>query len=267
MRLSHIMPAFAGRQGRKLTGNRLYIRRPGSNVRLSQQTVREHLLCETCEQEFGRVEARVARNWDRMQTSREILLPSNKVRWIRVTKRHEKHQKARSLDSGRKPWLERWTGVDEDAWRKLAAISAWRMAESSEHGLGDDASKLRELVGTGLWEGERIPLIFYWNTYGRMGRERGDPEMRTVELLPAKNDEGDIWMTLGGFTLRIGTSHVARLNKYYRMGDIQPDGTWWIMPRDFFEGLSTKALKSVVDELRPLHERLTKGERETRGRA
>ena len=103
---------------------------------------RGRLLCEACEQRFGRIEGRIERNWKAMRQGREILPKGNNAQWRPATERTDKRQKERRLDPARTPRPERWTKVDEGAWRKLAAINAWRMAASAMQGLDEQEAKL-----------------------------------------------------------------------------------------------------------------------------
>ena len=260
LRCSHIIPNFWGKQARRRY-RKLYGVHNGRAVAV-QSGFREHLLCQSCEQQFGKVEQRVARNWDRMQ-GQEIVLGRNGRRrpacaadWKRARRERER---------GKTPKVYAWwTGVDGEAWRSLAAITAFRcMASQYGKQLRQDNTWLRWLISEGLAGDGRIcgkvRLIFRWATDSRKGQHPGDPVMQGVEILPSYSAEGDIVMQHGGFSLVLIRERERPLAWAETLADIGPDGRWLIMEGDWAHGKRRKIAMRLAKAIRPLAQRLRKG--------
>ena len=254
LRLSHLIPDFWGKEGRKWEKHLLLVDTKGP--RLAQQGYREHLLCTRCETEFSVVERQVSINWRNMQGKQEIL--GTNGRWRQPTQWDlENERKREKRGQRRRP--RRWTGVDGKAWITLAAINAWRTSVSS---YGDKLRKeegwLRWLVKTELGQEARtgVPLLFYWATGRRVGVQPGHPAMRAVEHLAHPTGEGNITMQHGGFSLVLGVKRQNPPRGIERHMDIQGDGTWVILEGDWSQGLRLERMKEALKKLEPLERKL-----------
>ena len=261
---SHIVPKFWGRS-EKGRGQRIYIAY-GRRAWLGQDGPKEHLLCTACEQEFGRYERRVSDNWRQMKGGTQRSRAGREIwkrgRWYRL----QGPGTGFLRENGRvRP--ERWRGVDGEAWRRVAAATAWRAAVSSYRStprLAGQAAALKVLYETGRWEGRAIPLVFGWTTAKRVGQRRLEGGMPWFEMLPKHNARGDIQMQHGGITLTLAVGESLRPEareyeeRVLREVDIQEDGTWLVSEVDWTEGPLLRQFQRMVNVMQPVHTRTTR---------
>ena len=217
----------------------------------------DELLCGECDQAFGRTERTVQRNWEAMRRSGPETHWRNRG-WKRLVG-EEAEKQERYKRWTRDGWKcgaypERWTGVDGEAWRKGAAINAWRMAASAKHaGMESSEVKLRELVDTGLWNGRRPELLFAWWGHQEMGLVPGDEGMEALEIPPRMDEKGDILTRHGGIGTLIATGRRGGLERAYRFCDVGDDGTWPILEMELREGKAGQSLVAAVRRVAEKH--------------
>lgn len=194
-----------------------------------QQGVREELLCEECEQDFSRTEKAVAENLTKMvDNARDIECgPPGRLQWRRRRRVDSRRQIARKR-KGRPPRLERWTGVDGRAWKKLAAITAWRAAASSTWAeeLTPLEPELRWIMETGEWRGQE-PWLLCWVPHLGAKMGKGPKDRIPLEHMPMLRRGRNIRMAYAGIAVELGIPPATGIMKEIRnVFDITAEGTW-----------------------------------------
>ena len=233
---SHLITKAWGRKARQAAGKLYQTESSGegrpTEAREVQDGLKLRMLCEGCEQGFGRTEKAVVENWRCMAQGN----------WIPVDRKDPCWRRMGLPKPERGTTRRRWVGVAAEPWRKIAAITAWRTAASPHAGsLEKERDNLRWLVEANHEERSRFPLLFQWVASERIGLTSGESSNAAGEILPYLTPFGLIRMTFAGFTLTLGWTESAKENRILRGLDIQEErgserGTWLQLVHDFDRG-------------------------------